>query len=123
MFSFLGLESLGVENALFRLSDGRISTLLILFSLVLLEVLDCGFELGDVSALDIVTTTLGLPVTHLSTKIFFFSLDLIVRMPDIISVQHSDVGIASDRVSVSADAKRVENRISKSTFSVAFRHR
>ena len=123
LFSFLGLESFGVENALFRLSDGRLSTLLILFSLVFLEVLDCGFEFGDVRSFDIVTTTLSLPVTHLSSQVFFFGLDLIVRMPDIISMEHRNVGIASDRVSLSADTKRVKNRISESTLSIAFRHR
>lgn len=103
-----GNDGFHVENALFGTTNLRGSVLVL--TLVLLQVLDTGLKLSDLVTLDIAVSFLGLFVTHLRTEILLSSLlEVEVGMPDVVSVEHSDVLVTPNGVITSADAKRVKN--------------
>ena len=118
LFSHDGLH---VENALFGSTDLEGSILLL--TLILLQVLHISLQLSDLVALYVSVSFLSLPVAHLGSKILLLSLDLEVGMPDIVSVQHSNVLVTTDGIIAFADAERVKNWISKASLSVALCHR
>ena len=115
----LSLKSSCVESALLWTLNCSIRVFL---ALHFLECLNLVLQVFDLYAIHIVAFALGLPVSELCTQVFFLSLDLVVRMPYIISVQHRDMGIASDGLHAGTDAKRVKNGISLSALSVALGH-
>jgi len=117
------LDSLRVKTLLFILTT-KCSTLtsLIFVSLVLSQVLYASLEGCDFCAFDIVITALCLPVAHLRSQVFFFSLDLIIRVPYIVAMQHRDILVSANGIFTFTNAKRVKNWVTLFSFRIGLRY-
>lgn len=119
----LGLDGLHVEDLLLGCADGIRITGIVFITLVLLQILKAGLDGRNLVTLDIVFFAGSLlPVAHLGTEIFFLSLDLIVGVPDVITMKHSDVRVSADSIFTNIDAERVENGILLLPLSETFAH-
>ena len=121
LYGFPGLEGFCIESALLWACNSRV--LVLLFILHFLQVFDLLRKVRDLSALDIVSFACVLSVSDLGSQVLFLRLDLKVRMPDIVSMKHCDVSVASDGFVTSTDSKRVENGVLLPSLGVGLRHR
>lgn len=117
---FFGYDGFHVEDALLGLAD--LSGGVLVLTLIFLQVLHSGLQVSNFVTLHVSVPFLRHLVTHLSTEILLPSLDLEVGMPHVVSVEHSDVLVTTDGVSVMANAKRVENWVFEGSFSVTLCH-
>ena len=120
LHSFPGLEGLCIESALLWACNSRVLVLLVV--LHFLQVFDLLRKVRDLGALDIVSFARVLSVSDLGSQVLFLRLDFKVRMPDIVSMEHSDVSVASDGFVASTDSKRVENWVLLLSLGVGLRH-
>jgi hypothetical protein len=109
---FLLLESLRVESSFlnFSLAACFCQFFLVFSALGVLEQLKLGLKDLDSLAVNSLFF-LGLRIfSEFSTQILIVQLDFVVRVPDVIALNHRDVGIEAERFHAVSNSERVKNR-------------